>query len=191
MQRSEIGLMVMTFLMGAVLGGYVYITGIWTSQNDLLPGSAAWEIRGEEAGQCERSGTCRFVYVDATGSYRYTSGNVAVASSEQLPSSAVRDLAVLVNATDFESFQSVADCDLDAVDRWYRYSVESDSQVVTYRTCAPTVAEAPLNEYLARLWDESAQYATGDRGEFVYRILHDPDSTWLSNFRLIRFKGTE
>lgn len=152
---------ILTFLMGLVAGGYLYLTGFATTfeppEASVADVYTQFVITAESYGQCENDDTCLSFQVLQNGSFRAIYDGQADAGPKdgRIPLSMRGDLydtltpAVLASAS---RTSARANCQYEGTN--YRFEITRDEVEYVVDTCSSAISyESEEWAVLAKLWN--------------------------------------
>jgi hypothetical protein len=164
MKRQDLLNILFTFVVGLVVGVYMFFAGFAPTANSI--GNAVEEIgetlivTGEAYGGCDGPGTCPSFNIADGGEYRYAYTPLGASSQVlregSLPLSIQQNLKRYATANALEQFSQSVDpvmCEsyVDGID--VRYSIELADETYVLDSCGTNVnADTLLWETLAGLW---------------------------------------
>lgn len=162
MKRQDILTLVTTFLVGAIAGGYVYVTG-FKPQFEEFTGQTAevYEdlvLVGEQYGG-DVQGTLPSFQLLSNGTFTYIPATPSTATVEPKQGTVPRGIwNDIVRAVDADTLYSnaelitVTDCSsfVDGID--YRYEITLDSVVYNLDTCGTDFTSTEIRQALDKLW---------------------------------------
>lgn len=181
MKGTEWMLVISTFMVGAMAGGYFYVTAYKPSielQKQEI-NKLDWEIIAREIGSCQTINTCPEFYIAADRVHKYSpDGNIL---EEGKVTKAVRNsLSTALKAHNREEdAQSDGSCQYVTDEVNYIYDIDAYGERYTETTCDTQFAASPLARTLDTVWQ---QVATGEYATSSPVILERGVQGWLEEY---------
>jgi hypothetical protein len=164
MKRSDLLNILFTFVVGLVVGVYMFFAGFAPTtaiiEDTVQEIGQTLIVTGEAYGGCDRSGTCPSFNIADNGSYRYSytprGATSQVLREGSLPLALQQDLKRYATVVALDQFSQSIDpimCEsfVDGID--VRYVIELEGAVYELDSCGTNVdANTKLWETLAGLW---------------------------------------
>lgn len=172
MERKDLLNILFTFVVGLVVGVYMFFAGFAPTTNSIEKVveniGESLVVTGEAYGGCDRPGTCPSFNVADGGDYRYSytprGATSQVLREGSLPLAIQQDLKRYATQNALDQFSQPVDpvmCDsyVDGID--VRYIIELEGETYTLDSCGTGVnADSLLWQTLSGLWD----YFDGSQG---------------------------
>jgi hypothetical protein len=152
---------ILTFLMGVVAGGYLYLTGFATTfeppEASVADVYTQFVITAESYGQCESDDTCLSFQVLQNGSFRAIYDGLGETTSKdgRIPLSLRGDLYDTLTPTSLALASKTltkANCQYEGTN--YRFEVTRDEVEYVINTCSSAISyESEEWAVLAKLWN--------------------------------------
>jgi len=160
MTGKDLVLLISTFLMGMIAGGYLYVSAFAPSVESLLPDkdvrSSSFVIEGEMYGACEEDDSCASFQLIDGRDYHYISSPKDAVNQGRLDAAYRRVLlhALPVDVLEQNSKRSAqANCASSRGSIDYSYVITKDNEEYILDTCSTLLySDQELQNLLSDLW---------------------------------------